>query len=50
VQVTRAVLATLPGFYLVEIELPSLVKYGPADLSIEAGGHTSDPVRVYIEP
>jgi uncharacterized protein (TIGR03437 family) len=50
VQVTRAVLATLPGFYLVEIELPSLVNYGPADLSIEAGGHTSDPVRVYIEP
>ena len=50
VPVTRAVLATLPGFYLVEIELPSLVNYGPADLVVEAGGHTSNPVRVYIEP
>ena len=51
VTVTRAVLAPgLPGFYLVEIELPSLVNYGPADLVVEAGGHTSNPVRVYIEP
>jgi uncharacterized protein (TIGR03437 family) len=50
VQVTRAVLAPgLAGIYLVEIELPSLVNYGPADLSIEAGGHTSNLVRVYIE-
>jgi uncharacterized protein (TIGR03437 family) len=51
VDVTRAVLAPgLPGFYLVEIELPSLVNYGPAELSIEVGGHASDPVRLYIEP
>jgi uncharacterized protein (TIGR03437 family) len=53
VQVTRAVLAPGPagtGFYLVEIELPSLVNYGPAELHIEAGGHISNPVRVYVEP
>jgi uncharacterized protein (TIGR03437 family) len=51
VQVTRQVLAPgYTGFYLVEIELPKLVNYGPAQLSIEAGGHASNPVRVYIEP
>jgi len=26
------------------------VNYGPAELSIEAGGNISNPVRVYIEP
>jgi uncharacterized protein (TIGR03437 family) len=51
VRVTSAVLApSYTGSYLVEIELPSLVNYGPAELSIEAGGNTSNPVRVYIEP
>jgi uncharacterized protein (TIGR03437 family) len=51
VEVTRAVLAPgYAGLYLVEIELPSLVNAGPAELEIEAGGHTSNPVRVYIEP
>ncbi len=55
VQVTRAVLAPgYAGLYLVEIELPGLVNAGPAELQIEvggeAGGHTSNPVRVYIEP
>jgi uncharacterized protein (TIGR03437 family) len=51
VQVASAVLAPgLAGFYLVEIALPSLVNYGPAELSIEAGGQTSNAVRVYIEP
>ncbi len=51
VEVTRQVLAPgLAGFYLVEIELPQLVNYGPAELYLEAGGHASNPVRVYIEP
>ncbi len=51
VQVASAVMAPgLAGFYLVEIALPSLVNYGPAELSIEAGGQTSNAVRVYIEP
>ena len=51
VDVTRAVLAPgFVGFYLVEIEIPKIVNYGPAELYIEAGGQTSNRVRVYIEP
>jgi uncharacterized protein (TIGR03437 family) len=51
VEVTRAVLApSLIGYYLVEIELPAIVNYGPAELYIEAGGQASNRVRVYIEP
>lgn len=50
-QVTRKVLAPgYTGIYVVEAELPKLVNYGPAELSIVAGGHASNPVRVYIEP
>jgi uncharacterized protein (TIGR03437 family) len=50
VTVTRAVLAPgLTGFYLVELELPKIVNYGPVELHLEAGGHTSNRVRVYIE-
>jgi uncharacterized protein (TIGR03437 family) len=51
VDVTRAVLA--PGYvgtYLVEIEIPTIVNYGPAELYIEAAGQSSNRVRVYIEP
>ena len=51
VTITRATL--LPGYtgvYMVEIEMPKLVNYGPSELSIEAGGNISNPVRVYIEP
>jgi uncharacterized protein (TIGR03437 family) len=51
VTVTRATLAPgLTGFYLVEIQLPKIVNYGPVELHLEAGGHTSNRVRVYIEP
>jgi uncharacterized protein (TIGR03437 family) len=51
VPVTRAVLAPgLTGFYLVELELPRVVNYGPVELHLEAGGHTSNRVRVYTEP
>jgi uncharacterized protein (TIGR03437 family) len=50
-QVTRQVLAPgYTGIYLVEVELPKLVNYGSAELSVVAGGHASNPVRVYIEP
>jgi uncharacterized protein (TIGR03437 family) len=38
------------GFYLVEVEIPKIVNYGPAELYIEAGGQTSNRVRIYIEP
>jgi uncharacterized protein (TIGR03437 family) len=50
VEVTRAVLAPYIGFYLVEIEVPKIVNYGPAELYLEAGGKASNRVRVYIEP
>lgn len=51
VEVTRAVLAPgYIGFYLIEIQLPKLVNYGPAELYIEADGQPSNRVRVYIEP
>ena len=51
VQVTRAIL--WPGsvcMYVVEIEIPNIVNYGPAELYIEVDGQTSNRVRVYIEP
>jgi uncharacterized protein (TIGR03437 family) len=51
VEVVRATLAPgYTGFYLVEIELPSLVNFGPAELYLEAAGQPSNRVRVYIEP
>jgi len=50
VEVTRAVLAPYIGYYLVEIEVPKIVNYGPAELYIEVGGEASNRVRVYIEP
>ena len=51
VQVTRATLAPdYVGLYLVEIEIPSIVNYGPAELYIEVAGQPSNPVRVDIEP
>jgi uncharacterized protein (TIGR03437 family) len=51
VEVTRATLAPgYVGFYLVEVQLPSIVNSGPAELYIEAGGHESNRVRIYLEP
>src|SRR5205085_11749740 len=51
VEVTRAVLAPgYIGFYLVEIEVPAVMNYGPAELYIEAASEASNRVRVYIEP
>jgi uncharacterized protein (TIGR03437 family) len=38
------------GFYLVEIAVPKLVNYGPAELYIDVDGASSNRVRVYIEP
>jgi len=49
VEVLRAVLApSLTGAYLVEIEIPTLINAGAAELYIEAGGQSSNTVRVYI--
>jgi uncharacterized protein (TIGR03437 family) len=51
VEITRAVLAPgYVGFYLVEVEIPKIVNYGPAELFIDAAGASSNRVRVYIEP
>ncbi len=50
VEVTRAVLAPYIGFYMVEIEVPKIVNYGPAELYIEVDGKASNRVRVYITP
>lgn len=51
VEVTRAVLAPgYVGLYLVEITVPKIANYGPAELYIDVGGATSNRVRVYIEP
>ena len=51
VEVTRAVLAPgYIGFYLIEIEIPKIVNYGPAELYLEAEGQSSNRVRVYLEP
>jgi len=50
VEVTSAVLAPYVGFYLVEIEIPKIIDYGPAELYIQMDSQTSNRVRVYIEP
>lgn len=50
-EVTRATLAPgYVGFYLVEVVIPKLVNYGPAELYLEVDGQPSNRVRVYIEP
>ena len=51
VEVTRASLAPgYIGFYLVEIMVPKISNYGPAELYLDVDGSSSNRVRVYIEP
>ncbi len=51
VEVTRAELAPgYVGFYLVEISVPKISNYGPAELYLDVDGASSNRVRVYIEP
>jgi uncharacterized protein (TIGR03437 family) len=51
VEVTRAELAPgYVGFYLIEINVPKISNYGPAELYIDVDGAPSNRVRVYIEP
>jgi uncharacterized protein (TIGR03437 family) len=38
------------GFYLVEVQLPSVVNFGGAELQLTADGHESNPVQILIEP
>lgn len=49
VEVTRATLAPgYIGFYLVEITLPRIVNDGPAELFLQADGHESNRVQLYL--
>lgn len=49
VTVTKATLAPgYVGYYLVEIELPSVLDAGPADLYLRAGGDDSNHVRILV--
>jgi len=51
VEVTRADLAPgYVGFYLIEITVPKISNYGPAELYLDVDGASSNRVRVYIEP
>ena len=50
VDVIRAELAPFIGYYMIEIEVPAIVNYGPAELYLEAAGKSSNRVRVYIQP
>ncbi len=38
------------GFYLVEVQLPTINNLGPSELYITAGGHDSNKVQVILEP
>lgn len=51
VEVTRATLAPgFIGFYLIEVQLPTIANFGDAELYISAGGQESNRVRVSIVP
>ena len=51
ITVTRATLAPgYVGFYLIELQLPTLVNAGPAELYLTADGQESNRVTVYLEP
>ena len=51
VDVTRAELAPgYVGFYLIEVSVPKISNYGPAELYLDVDGASSNRVRVYIEP
>ena len=38
------------GTYMIEVEVPSVLNSGTAELTLEAGGRTSNAVRIYTEP
>ena len=51
VEVTRATLAAgYIGMYLVEVQLPSIVNRGTAELFIEAENQQSNRIRIFLEP
>jgi uncharacterized protein (TIGR03437 family) len=49
-EVTRATLAPgYVGFYLIEVQLPAVVNIGTSELYVEADGHASNHVLLYLE-
>jgi uncharacterized protein (TIGR03437 family) len=49
--VARSVLAPgYVGFYLVEFDAPQFLNAGVAEITVEAAGQLSNPVRVYTVP
>jgi uncharacterized protein (TIGR03437 family) len=51
VPVTRATLAPgYVGYYLVELQIPSIVNRGASELRILMNGETSNGVKLYLEP
>jgi uncharacterized protein (TIGR03437 family) len=49
--VSRATLAPgYAGLYIVEVQLPSIVDRGAAELYLEAGRESSNRVRLFLEP
>ena len=50
-EVTRATLAPgYVGFYLIEVQVPSILNAGTAELYIESAAQQSNRVKLYIEP
>jgi uncharacterized protein (TIGR03437 family) len=51
IEVTRAVLApNYVGYYLVELQIPSIVNRGANELRIVMNGEESNRVKLYLEP
>lgn len=51
VEVTQATLAPgYVGFYLIELQVPRIVNAGSAELYLEAEGHETNRVRLYLQP
>jgi uncharacterized protein (TIGR03437 family) len=49
-EVTRATLAPgYVGLYVIEVQLPSIVNRGPAELFVEIEGAASNKVRLYLD-
>jgi uncharacterized protein (TIGR03437 family) len=51
VEVSQATLAGgYTGMYVIEVRVPSIVNAGPAELYIDADGHESNRVRIWVQP
>jgi uncharacterized protein (TIGR03437 family) len=51
VGVSQATLAGgYTGMYVIEVRIPSIVNAGPAELYVDADGHESNRVRIWVQP